>query len=769
MRNLNDFKKQTFLFLLIAVPLSIWGQKITISGYIKDAQSGESLIGANVFVTHEKSGTVANEYGFYSITIKPTDTIRLVFSFIGYTPQAKALTANSDLKLDIFLSENSKTLSEVIVSSKRNDDNVQKAQVGVMDIPIHLLQNLPAIAGEKDVLKIIQLLPGVQSGSEGTTGFYVRGGSVDQNLVQLDEATVYNPSHLFGLFSTFNTRAINSVTLVKGGFGAQYGGRLSSILALTMKEGNNQTFHTEGGIGLISAQGTVEGPIFKGKGSFIISARRSHADLLLRPFLPDTNRTSYYFYDFNAKANYQISPKDKVFLSVFNGRDKAQYTDASSLNYGLGFGNTTGTLRWNHLFSNKFFANTSLIYNDYSLGLPTTQSGYLAQIHSGINDINFKSDFSYFVSPKQTIKAGFNYVYHTFTPISTSSRIPRTGQVATIRPDSAAHRYAHEGAIYISDEWNINQILSFNVGARLPIFYGNGGQYVRFEPRTTLKVGINPTASLKASYTEMNQFLHLVPNSSASLPTDVWVPSSKVITPQLSRQVSLGFFKNYKENEYETSLEAYYKTMHNQVLFKEGTKLTEQSNFDQSLTFGNGESYGLELFIHKNTGRLTGWISYTLSKTTQKFAELNRGIAFPAAYDKRHNLSVVGDYKLSKHWSVAADWVFTTGGAFTLPVGRFNVLGDVSLFDGVYLDYTSRNNYRYKNYHRLDVNFIYKKTKTWWKRPTEIEWTLGAYNVYSRLNPYFIYLTIDQITGKPTAKQVALLPIVPNVSWNFKF
>ena len=755
--------------LLLALPLCIFGQKITISGYIKDAQSGESLIGANVFVANDKSGTVVNEYGFYSITIKPTDTIRVVYSFIGYAPQAKALMLKNDLKLDIFLSENNKTLNEMVVSARKNDDNVQKAQVGVMDIPIRFLQNLPAIAGEKDVLKIIQLLPGVQSGSEGTTGFYVRGGSVDQNLVQLDEATVYNPSHLFGLFSTFNTRAINNVALIKGGFGAQYGGRLSSILELTMKEGNNKAFHTEGGIGLISAQGTVEGPIFKGKGSYIVSGRRSYADLLLRPFTHDTNRTSYYFYDFNAKANYQFSEKDKVFLSLFKGRDNAQYTGASSLNYGLNFGNATGTLRWNHLFSNKLFANTSLIYNDYNLGLSTTQGGYLAQIYSGINDVNFKSDFSYFPSPKQTIKAGFNYTYHTFTPISTSAKIPKTGQIATIRPDSVAHRYANEGAVYFSDEFEINKTISMNIGGRLPIFYGNGANYVRFEPRATVKVSVNPTSSLKASYTEMNQFLHLVPSSSASLPTDIWVPSSKVINPQLSRQVSLGFFKNFKNNEYETSIEGYYKTMHNQVLFKEGTKLTEQSNFDQSLAFGNGESYGLELFVRKNTGRLTGWVSYTLSKTMQKFPNLNRGAAFPATYDKRHNLSVVGDYKLSEHWSVAGDWVFTTGGAFTLPTGRLAIQDGATLFDGIYLDYTGRNNYRYADYHRLDVNFIYKKTKTWWKRQTEIEWNFGAYNVYSRLNPYFVYLAIDQITDKPTATQVSLLPIVPNVSWNFKF
>lgn len=761
--------KNIFIALLYLAKSSLFAQNVTISGYMTDAKTGESLIGASVFVTNEKNGTVTNDYGFYSVTVKRADTIGIVFSYIGYTPQVKALTIKENLTLNILMLDNAATLGEVTISAKKNDDNVQRPQMGVIDVPMRQINTLPAIAGEKDILKIIQFLPGVQAGSEGTTGFFVRGGNIDQNLILLDEATVYNPSHLFGLFSTFNTRAIKNVSLVKGGFPAQYGGRLSSILDITMKDGNNQSFHTEGSIGLISSQLTFEGPITKDKGSFIVSARRSYLDLLTKPFLPATNQTIYYFYDLNVKANYQITPKDKVFLSLFKGRDKAQYTSATSLNYGINFGNSTGTLRWNHLWGSKLFSNTSLIFNKYNLNLSTTQNAYVAQIYSGISDVNAKTDFEYFPSQKQVIKAGLNYTSHTFTPISTSAKIPKTGGVIAIQPDSVPKRYATEGAIYANDDIAFSNNFSFSVGVRVPFFIVPTKTYTAFEPRLTAKLSLDKTTSVKASYTEMNQFLHLVPSSSASLPTDIWVASSAVIKPQVSKQIALGLFKNFEENTYETSLEFYYKNMDNQVLFKEGTKLTEQSDFDKTLTFGKGISYGAEVFVKKNTGKLTGWVAYTLSKTDQTFAQLNNGQTFPFAYDKRHNLSVVGTYEFSPRWTFSADFVFATGGAFTLPNGRLAIDNGGSLFDGVYSDYVGRNNYRYRSYHRLDVSFAYKKERKFFGRKYQSEWTFGAYNVYSRLNPYFVYLTVDKTTGKPTATQVSLLPIIPSVSFDFKF
>ena len=747
--------------------LNLFAQKITISGYVKDEASKEALIGASVVNVNTKTGTATNQYGFFSLTVPVADTIELLISYQGYKIQAKKITAKENIQLNLLLENTTGNLGEVVVMAGKNDRNVQKAQMGVIDVPIRAIKNLPVLLGERDIMKIIQLLPGVQGGQEGTTGFYVRGGNLDQNLVQLDEATVYNPNHLFGLFSTFNINSVNNVQLIKGGFPAEYGGRLSSILNITMKEGNKKKYQTEGGIGLLSTNLTFQGPIQKNKSSFIVSARSGYIDLLLKPLTSKT--TSYKFYDVNAKMNYELGKKDHVFFSFFKGNDNAAYTGANSLNYGTDFGNSTATLRWNHLFGSKIFSNTSVIYNDYHLGLGTTQNNYYEVLYTGIKDIGIKTDIAYTPNSKHKIKTGFTFSRHRLYPAAVSSRVPRRGNRITINKDSIAARVSNEFAFYAGDEFDISGKISVNYGVRVSVFNASGTTYSSIEPRITSKISINPTTSIKASYTRMNQFLHSVPNSTASLPTDIWLSSSKIIKPQKSSQVAIGLFKNFNDNSIETSAEIYYKTMDNQVLFKEGSQIVLSTNLDSILSFGSGKSYGLELFVKKNFGRLTGWLSYTLSKTTQLFPQLNRGKEFPASFDRRHNFSLVGSYELNKHWTVSADFVFYTGRAFTLPSGRVTVPINGSLYDASYYDFTSRNNARLSNYHRLDVSFSYKKTRKLFRKKYESEWVFGAYNLYSHLNPYFVYLATNPDTKLPEARQVSLLPIVPSISFNFKF
>jgi CarboxypepD_reg-like domain/TonB-dependent Receptor Plug Domain len=555
-----------FFFLAIYTG-KLFAQKITISGYVKDAATKEVLIGASVVNTTAKTGTSTNQYGFFSLSASSIDTIELIISYSGYTIQAKKIIVKNNLQLTFLLEPSKNNLNEVVVMSGRNNRNVQKPQMGVIDVPLKAIKNLPVLFGERDILKIIQLLPGVHGGQEGTTGFYVRGGNADQNLVQLDEATVYNPNHLFGLFSTFNVNAINNVRLIKGGFPAEFGGRLSSILDITMKEGNKTKYQIEGGVGLLSDNLTIQGPIKKDKSSFIVSARRSHINLFLKPITSTSN--SYKFYDVNAKMNYELGEKDHLYISFFKGNDKANYTEANSLNYDIDFGNTTGTLRWNHLFGSKIFSNTSVIYNDYHLALATSQNNYYSLLYTGIRDFTAKTDFTISPNTKHKIKVGFTFTNHQLAPASFSSRIPRRGNRLTLNRDSINKRYSNEMAFYVGDEFDISQMLSVNYGLRVPIFSAYGKTYSFVEPRITAKISVGTDASVKASYTKMNQFLHLVPNATAGLPTDIWVPSSDKTRPQSATQYAIGYFRNFKNNEIETSVEVYYKKMKNQVLFGE--------------------------------------------------------------------------------------------------------------------------------------------------------------------------------------------------------
>jgi hypothetical protein len=746
-------------------------QNVSISGYVRDDLNGEALIGASVAAPDFKTGASTNTYGYFSLNLPTTsDSAMLIFSYLGFQPLAIRVNMRQNVaQLKINLAPEGSQINEVVIKAKADNENVSRTAMSTISLPISQIKAIPVIAGERDVLKAIQFLPGVSAGSEGTTGFYVRGGNIDQNLVLLDEAVVYNPNHLFGLVSTFNVNSLNSVNLIKGGFPAQYGGRLSSVLDVTMREGNKKKFGSEGGIGLISSNLTLEGPIQKEKSSFIISARRSYLDLFLFPFNKGGNKTTYKLYDLNAKVNYEIGKHDHLFASFFSGNDAAQYTGANALNYGIGFGNSTSTLRWNHLFGDKVFWNTSLIANKYHLGLNTTQGKYYALLYTEIKDLTAKTTVEWYPNARHSIKIGGQFSQHALAPAVVSAQIPKKGNKLQIKPDSIPRNYADESAFFFNDEMHLGARFGASVGVRVPVFSAKNKTYTALEPRLTLKYSLDENTSIKTAYTEMNQFLHLVPSSTASLPTDIWIPSSSKVKPQTSRQLALGLFKNFKENEYEASIEGYYKNMQNQVLFKEGTQIILTDDLESKLTFGKGDSYGIELFVRKNTGKLTGWLSYTLSKTKQTFSELNFGKSFPFTYDRRHNFSVVGIYNLNKKWDFSADFVFNTGSAFTIAAGRVPVFGDGSLYDGIYYDFTSRNNYRLGNYHRLDVSATRHKTKNWWHYKVETEWVFGAYNLYSRRNPYFVYLTTDAVTKQPLAKQVSLLPIVPSVSWNFKF
>ena len=602
MPKIKNLTRTLSLFLLIVSTVKAEAQNITLSGYIKDAATQESLIGATIYSTNTQKGTTTNVYGFYSLTLPKSDTIGLIVSYIGYTAQAKKLTINENLRLDILLEPSENKLGEVVITSGRTD-NVSRPQMGVISVPIQAITTLPVLAGERDILKIIQFLPGIQAGQEGTTGYFVRGGNIDQNLVQLDEATIYNPNHLFGLFSTFNINSIKGVTLTKGGFPANYGGRLSSILDVTMKDGNMEDFQVEGGIGTLSANLTLQGPLQKGKSSYIISGRRSYFDLLTKPFAPHgIHGINYYLYDFNGKLNYELGKNDHLFISYFSGKDNADYTGANSLNFNIDFGNITNTVRWNHLFGSKLFSNTSFIFNDYHLGLATTQTNYYSLLYTGIKDFTAKTDFTYIPSPNHEVKIGFSYTYHTLYPGAVSAKIPKKGNRLELNKDSIAKVYSNEFAFYISDEIKMSDVVSVTYGIRVPLFSSGGKSYTFVEPRFVAKFSLSETSSIKASYTRMNQFVHLVPFSTASLPTDIWLTSNNKIKPQNSTQYSIGYFRNFKNNGIETSVEVYYKTMDNQVLFKEGTQIRLHTNLDDVLTFGSGTSYGIEFFAKKNFG-----------------------------------------------------------------------------------------------------------------------------------------------------------------------
>ncbi len=757
-----------YCFVILLAKASFSQEKFTISGTITDAATGESLIGANVYTLDFERGVTTNNYGFYSFTLSASDTVGVAYSFIGYEPQIKKITLNQDVNLHIEMTPASSALDEIVISAQINDDNVSKPQMGVIDIPTSKIKELPALLGEVDVLKIIQLLPGVQSGNEGSTGFHVRGGNADQNLVQLDEAIVYNPNHLFGLMSSFNARAINNVTLIKGGFPAQYGGRLSSILDISMKEGNNKETNVEGGIGLITSQLTIEGPLAKDKASFIISGRRTYLDLLLKLLTPKSVTRNYAFYDLNAKVNWQLGPKDRIFLSAFKGNDDAHYSD-DGLGYNILFGNETATLRWNHIFGPKLFMNTSLIGNNYNQNIFALQANARSQVVSGIKDYSAKVEFQYFPEVNHTVRFGAEYLDHTFRSSGDSRLNSNFGNDPGVNIDSIPIKEFGEFAFYVNDEIRLSERFSTSLGLRVPGFFDSESSYYRIEPRASLQFGIDETTSIKASYAVMNQFIHLIPSSTAAVPTDIWVPSSRQTKPQFSQQYSLGVFKNFQNNHIESNVEVYYKTMDNEVLFREGNQLIQSLDVDDLLVRGKGWSYGAEFFVNKKAGRFSGWAAYALSWTYQEFPELNFGKKFPFRYDRRHDLSLVGTYQLNDRWTFSGVFVLSSGSAYTVPVGRVSVANGGTLFEGNYYIFESRNNTRLNAYHRLDLSATYRKERKIFGKKYMSEWVFSLYNTYSRQNPYYIYFDIDPLTEKPRATQVSLLPIIPGIAYNFKF
>ncbi|MES2892280.1 MAG: TonB-dependent receptor [Bacteroidota bacterium] len=782
-------KTLLLILVLLAATIASAQEKFTISGYLRDVQNGETLIGAAITVAGTSKGIVSNQYGFYSLTLNE-GTYELIGSYTGFQPQLIKLKLDSDKQLNFDLQPRA-ALAEVIVTSKKRDANVKNAQMGRFVLPIEQIKAIPAFLGEVDLLKTVQLLPGVRNAGEGSAGIYVRGGGPDQNLIMLDDAIVYNTGHLFGFFSIFNADAIKNVSLIKGGMPAQYGGRLSSVLDVAMKEGNDKKFQVDGGLGLIASRLSIQGPIVKNKSSFIISARRTYIDALTKPFIKSTSEfkgSGYYFYDLNAKVNYRFSEKDRLYLSGYFGRDVFDFVNGKrSLDVNIPWGNATGTLRWNHVFNKRLFGNTTAVFNNYNFTFQAAQSNFNVKLASGIRDISLKQDFDLYPYTGHKVKFGGLYTYHKFTPSVVS------GQQDSVifEPLNAQPKFAHEAALYVQDDWDVSDKVKINAGMRYSWFQQVGPYkiydtdedgnrkdsivyssrqpvktYGGLEPRITLRYALNDETSIKGSVTRNLQYIHLVSNSGTTLPTDLWVPSTYKVKPQISWQYAAGLFKNFGENMYETSMEVYYKDMQNQIEYEEGYTPNTLEDTENSFTFGRGWSYGTELFINKTRGRLTGWIGYTLSWTWRKFPQLNFGEKYPAKYDRRNDMSIVAMYELNKRWKLSASFVFGTGNATTLPQRFYLVNGTLTQ------EYSRINEYRLPSYHRLDFSAINTPKKNE-GRKLKTEWVFSIYNIYSRKNPYFIYF--DQ-TGSPfqgtlqvQGKQVSLFPIIPSITWNFKF
>ena len=782
-------KKILLYCLLIHAGASQAQNKFSITGYVKDSLSSENLIGATISFNGQQKGVSSNGYGFYSITL-PEGQYLISVSYVGYLTKYAALTLDRNINLNFLINPRSSTNEEVVVYAKKKNTNVMSAQMGKIDLSMSQIRNLPVLFGEVDIMKTLQLLPGVSNAGEGNTGLYVRGGGPDQNLIMLDDAIVYNTGHLFGFFSIFNGDAIKNTTLIKGGMPAQYGGRLSSVLDISMKEGNMNKFEVEGGLGLLASRLSVQGPLVKEKASFIVSYRRTYVDLLVSPFVPRSSSyygSGYYFYDLNAKVNYQFSENDRIYLSGYFGRDVFDFRNARrSFSTDIPWGNSTATLRWNHVFNRRLFANTTLLYNDYHFAFNGAQDNFALDLSSGIKDLSFKTDFDYYLNPRNKVRFGGLYTYHTFTP-----NILNGHQDSIIfTPNNSNIKYAREAAVYIQDDWQANDKVDISLGLRWSGFEQTGpytiyqtdadgnktdsvhfssGQNVKTyggpEPRFTIRYLLDDQTSVKGSVTRNIQYIHLVSNAGTTLPTDLWVPSTYIVQPQISWLYSAGLFKNFKSNMYEASLELYYKEMQNQIEYKEGYT-PSLSDPENSFVFGKGWSYGMEWYVNKSKGRFTGWIGYTLSWTWRQFPDLNNGQKFPAKYDRRNDLSVVGTYELNKQWKFSAVFVFASGNATSYPEKFYVLEGTLSQ------DFSRINQYRLPPYNRLDLAAIYTPRHRITKK-LHSSWVFSIYNVYSRLNPYFIYF--DQ-TGSPydgtlqvQAKKVSLFPILPSVTWNFHF
>ncbi len=791
-------------FIFIAGFTTFAQQKSTISGYLTDSKSGEALIGAKVYIPSLKVGAETNTYGFYSLTVEK-GVYTIEYRFTGLDTYSKEFDLAQDISFNHEMGTTEKQLQEVVISAKKGE-NINSTKIGQIELDVEKIKTLPAFMGEVDIIKTIQLLPGVSSVSEGGQGFYVRGGGPDQNLVLLDEGVVYNAAHLFGFFSVFNADAVKSVNLIKGGMPANFGGRMASVLEVNMNEGNNKKFKVKGGLGVISSRITVEGPLKKDKGSFIVSGRRTYIDLIMKAAIPDSSPfagSGYYFYDLNLKLNYRLGPKDRIFLSGYYGKDQFTFgSKEDNFKVEMPWGNGIAALRWNHQFSSKLFMNVITSFSDYQFSFGSAQDEFQIKLTSGVRDLTAKVDFSYFPSTRHTIKWGAETIFHTFNPSSVSAQ----SQDVVFNTGSPEMLYSLESAAYAMDEFDVNEKLKINAGLRYSMFQHIGpftryvkgdistpdtsisydkGDVVKFynglEPRFSGRWLINENNSLKFGYSYNYQYVHLTSLSAVSLPTDIWYPSTDKAKPQKGWQGTVGYFRNFFKNKYEGSVEVYYKGMKNLIEFKEGALPGDNlnDNTDNLLVFGEGWAYGIEFFFKKSVGKLTGWVGYTWAKTERKFPDLNNGNVFPAKYDRRHDLTVVAGYKLNDRWTFGASFIYATGNTLTLPSSWY--VQEQSLL----FNYGARNSTRMAPYHRLDLSAtLYDKAyKTkidettgeaiQVKKKFRSNWSFSCYNVYNRANPFFLYVDNDGdfLNGdfKISVKQVTLFPIIPSVTWNFEF
>ena len=754
--------------------------RVTVSGTIKDSKTGEDLSGASVRIAELPGvGTAANAYGFYTLTV-PAGTYTVEASFVGYTVQPSKVVLTQSQRLNFKLGSGGQQLTEVVVTARGREASISRAQAGVETLDMKQISKVPVLFGEKDVIKTLTLLPGIKTAGEGSSGFSVRGGNVDQNLILLDEASVYNASHLLGFFSTFNSDAIKDLTVYKGGMPAQYGGRLSSVVDIKMKDGNNQQLHGSGGIGLVASRLALEGPIVKDKGSFLVTGRRTYADVFLKLSSNETTKTaSLYFYDFNAKANYTLNARNRIYFSGYLGRDVLGINTFEN-----NYGNQTATLRFNHLFTDRLFSNTSLIYSKYDYQIKIKSNDQNFSIDSKIQDWNLKQDFEFYPSSKQTLRFGMNAIYHTITPGHVTAAAD-----AAVNPTPDRTNYSLETAAYVSHDWAATDKLDFTAGLRLSGFnllgagdystYNTAGTvqetkhyasgqviktYLNLEPRLAASYQLTDNTTFKAGYARNVQNLHLLSNSASSSPTDLYVPTTLNVKPELADQISAGYFRSLGiHRDYSFSAEVYYKWLQNQIDYRDGTQLRGNQDVESTLLYGKGRAYGVELLLKKETGRLTGWVGYTLSKSERQFTEINSGAWFNARQDRPNDLSVVGVYQLTPTWSLSSTFVASTGNAVTYPVGKYYVAGQaVSL-------YGLRNADRLPGYRRLDIGATLEKPQRAGRR-FHHSWNFSIYNVLGRENPYSItFETVPTDPSRTQALQTALFRMVPSATYNFNF
>ncbi|HRZ95909.1 MAG TPA: TonB-dependent receptor [Paludibacter sp.] len=768
--------KNLFLTFFLILSISLFAStKHTISGTITDATTGESLIGTSITVKDLPStGVTTNAYGYFSLTL-PDAKYTFVISYLGYEIITLPVNLNENKVINFKLKPNSQQLNDVEITAQRKNHNITSNEIGMEKLEVKELAKIPVLFGEADIMKTLKLTPGIKSAGEGSGGMFVRGGNNSQNLILLDEATVYNADHLLGFFSTFNSDAIKDIQMFKGTAPAEYGGRISSVLDVKMNDGNNQDYHVGGGIGLISSRLNVEGPIVKDKSSFLITGRRTYADLFLKLSSDDLiNNNQLYFYDLNAKMNYIINDKNRLYLSGYFGRDVFEFQDR----FGINWGNKTGTLRWNHIWNEKLFSNTSLIYSDYDYKVSIQDAGF--SLTSIIKNWNLKHEFQYFMNSKNTLTFGLNSVYHTIIPGQLE-----TSEESEIIPMQLQEKFAIDNGVYFSNVWKPSYNLNINYGIRMSVYhqfgpgdfytYQNGevmdttsykkGEIVKthfnIEPRLNIAYILNDRNSLKISYTRNTQNLHLVSNSTSAMPTDIWLSSSNNVKPEIGDQVSLGYFTNFAKDKFQLSGEVYYRWMQNQLDLKNGADINANDKIEGELLFGKGRAYGLELLLKKKQGKLTGWVGYTFSRTERLIDGINNYNWYQAKQDITHDLSVVGIYDFNKKWSVSASWVYNTGNAVTFPSGKYLINGNVQYY------YTERNGYRMPDYHRLDIGATrtLKKTKKF-----ESSLNFSVYNAYGHKNPFSIDFEQDENDpSKTNAVMTYLFTYVPSITYNFKF